>query len=576
MGRKLPVRTFRGGAYIPTVPYSGNQGDAAWLVENMIRRGKGGAEEGARHYWEVYGGQRDLNEEAPLVALTGTIAVTEDSTTVTGTGTLFLTELRIGQFVIIIDTTNMETQCLFVAEVISDTEYISAQPATRTLSGETGWRMCILFPLNQKRAILIRGNAHELDRGSILCAGQGELLVNGEPLQGTTLNATNQPQIAIRAPDGDYTPYTLGMDTPTGVTAAGTAGGTKMQAGNYSVIVYPARWQTVGYNNPSDRVDVTLAANEKVRITFPAMDTANGQTAWIVYGTTFQQSLGAQLDYLNGPWHFVAMITDEDVSSAGGTFDFEWYDSEIETQEIASFDNDAPPQAEFVVPFNDGVVWISCHGRSFERAGPVVFDDPSPGPVISPSKPNNIEAAPAGIRFATSPPETIIGAVPGDARIYLLTPNTLQIAQPTPSDAVPVLIRPFWMDGFSNPYQLILVDGNLYGFTNGGPVRSVGGGDSVSTEREWASYVSKVTEEWTPTHVLVAYHPGKDAVCFFHAADALNEQGFWTTRVLLYGLGQDSWIGNVRISQEDRDSIVSGVATVGDKLYFIMGGRRTS
>lgn len=391
------------------------------------------------------------------------------------------------------------------------------------------------------------------------------------------LSATREPQIAIYNPlSGTYAHYTLGMNTPTAPTLAAVGGGTKgMQGGNYSGIIYPARNETVGYNNPSPRADVTITTGDKIRVTFPAMDTTNGQNAWLYHGTMFSQSLGADLQYLNGPWRFVIKVTDADVNPAGGTFDIEYLDGEIVGNEIASFDNDAPPQGEFFELLNFNPVLLSCRGPSFSRAG-VETTDPSPGPFIAPSKPRNIEAFPVGIQFSSSPPETIIGGVSALGRIYLLTPNTLQIAQATPNDTVPILIRPFWRDGFANPEAVVFENGNLYAFTLGGPARSRGDGDVIDAEKDWAASMTEFTDQWIPEagHVMTAYWPGRDAICYFHVCDSLNDQGFWTTFVLVYGLAQRELIGTARISQEDRDSIVCGVATVGEKLHFLMGGRR--
>jgi hypothetical protein len=568
MGQSLSPRVFRGEAFRPTIPRTGNEGEGVWRLENLIRRGKD-----SHHYYEVLGGERNLGEDVEMVALTGTVAVTEDSDVVIGTGTLFLTECSIGQRIIIINDDDGLTVPIFVKQVISDTQYIAWRESTVTLSGQTGWRMPRLFAMDQDRATMLWGNALRLDKGSILAVGDGVLRINGSTLAGSSLTATREPQIALYAPDATYTVFTLGMDEPPAPSLAAVAGGTKgMQGGNYSLVITPAREQTVGFNNPSQRADVTIATNDLIRITFPAMDTANGQNAWLVWGTTFAESLGADLNYLNGPWFFVRMVTTADVSSAGGTYDIEWLDAEIETNEIVSFDNDPPPQALFVELLNYTPTWLSCRGPSFQR-GAVDFLDPSPGPFIAPAKPTNIEAAPAGIQFSSSPPETIIGAVSANGRIYLLTPNTLQIAQSTPDQNVPILIRPFWKDGFANPEQVVFVNGNLYGYTVSGPARSVGEGDEIEAEKEWAAYVTEFTDHWTAGHVLTCYFPNKDCICFFHVCDSLNASGFWTSFALLYSLGQNDWVGARRFTNDTSDSIICGVATVGEEMHLLIGGR---
>src|SRR5687767_12934266 len=190
------------------MPRSGSADEAGvWRTENMIRRGRSGG----HRYWECMHGELDINEDAPLVALTGTIAVTSGSALVNGTGTLFLSECKLGQRIIIIDQVNNQTIPIFVKRVISDTQYEAWRESTATLTGQTGWRMYRLFPLNQRRGMLLWGNALELDKGSLLIVGNGELFINGASLPGGSVTATNQPKIAIRNPAGTYTAFTLGM-----------------------------------------------------------------------------------------------------------------------------------------------------------------------------------------------------------------------------------------------------------------------------------------------------------------------------------------------------------------------------
>lgn len=571
MGGQYPPRVFRGGQFIPTMPRTGSNDEAGvWRVENFIRRGRG-----PHRYWECVGGPLDISENVPLVPLTGTVAVTAGSRIVTGTGTLFRTECHIGQRILIIDTPGQQTIPIIVKQVISDTQYECWRPSTVTLSGQIGRRMPRLWANNRYRMSALWGNTQTLDKGSILAMVDGTLRRNGAVLPGTSLVGNRNPQIAIQAPNETFTVFNLGMDTPPAPTLAAVAGGTKgMRGGSYSILITPARTETAGFNNPSQRADVTIATGDKIRINFSAMDTVNGQSAWHIWGTQFQQSLGANLGHFNGPWHFVLTVTTADVSSAGGTFDVEWLDAEIAGNELVSFDNDPPPSAEFIHMLGGKAVWLSCRGPSFTR-GATEFIDPAPGPLIAPSKPTNIEAAPPGIQFPTSPPDTIIGGVEATGRIYLMTPNYLQIVQDTPSEDVPILIRPFWKDGFANPESLVFENGNLYGFTLGGPARSVGEGDVIDAEKNWAADMTEFTDEWIPEagHVMVCYWPGRDAVVYFHLCDSLNEQGFWTTFMLWYGLAQGELVGAGRISRTNRDSIVCGVATVGENMHLIMGGR---
>lgn len=583
MGDKLSPRVIRSGPYVPTVPRSGSEGDnVIWRKSNLITRGRAG-----RYYEEVFSGLGNLSEDIDMVALTGTLTLTADSITVAGVGTLFQSELHLGQFVCAI--LGSQSWLLVVRRIISDTEMEVWKAPDTSIAGLTGWRMSVLFPINDQRGVALRGNAIKLDKGSILSVGDGTLYVNGSTLAGSSLSMTRDPKLSLfNATAETYTNFTLGMDTPTGITAAAVAGGTKgMQAGIYSLVVQAARKETGGYNLASLKATVTIATNDKVRVTLPAMDTAAGQNAWRISVTTFQATLGSELNYLEGPWFFYqpagapvnCTCTDADVSSAGGTFDIEWLDAEVERNDTVDFTvpDDPPTDAEFVALLNNIPVWISCQGQG-NATNPTMT---SPGPFICPAKPGNIEAAPLQLAFSSSPPETILGVVSAQGRLYLLTINHLQIAQATPDDFVPILIRPFWKDGFANPYQLVFVNGNLYGFPVAGPSRSVGDGDEIEAERDWAEDVAEIilgdgtatNPGWNPGQVLVGYDPFNDGVVFFHAADRLNDAGFWTTRWLMFGISQGFWIGDGEISSITQDMIVSGVATIGDRLELLVGGR---
>lgn len=571
---KLPPRIWRSGPYKPTAPRTGNTGDeSSWRKSNLITRGRG------PYYEEVNSGEGDLGESFSMVAITGSVAITNGSAEVVGTGTVFTTELHLGQRLSCIPASNSINYPIVVRRIIDDTHMEVWAEQTATVGSLVGWRMPRLYAVNDQRGVSLTGNVQKLDKGSFLGVGSGTFYLNGQPLAGTSLTLTRRPTIALyNATAATYSVFPLGMDTSVPPTLSAQSGGTKgMQAGNYSMVITPARKETLGYNNPSLRADVTIATDDVVETTFPAMDTANGQNAWIVWVTTYADSLGADLNYLNGPWHRLRLIDDTEVSPAGGAVDLEWLDAEVENNEIVSFNNDPPTDAEFVEDMNTNLVYISCQGQ-----GNVIHPTAtSPGPFIVPSKPNNIEASPLELAFSSSPPETILGAVMAQGRIYLLTINKLQIAQSTPSDVVPIIIRPFWYDGFAGPDQLVFVNGTLYGFPVAGPSRSVGDGDQIEAERDWAEDVAEIVlgdstaanSGWNPGQVLVGYDPFNDMVVFIHSADHINDAGYWTSRLLGFGISQNFWVYDGLISSNTHDCIVSGVATIGDRMELLIGGR---
>lgn len=517
--------------------------------------------QGSLSYAQAYAGSLSLSQTIATSNITGTVAISNGSTTVTGTGTQFVTELNPGQYVLVVDSATHKSYLLAVRKIASATSFTAWRAPDETASGLTGVRLPIMFAVDQDIGTQIFGNTIRNDQGTLFGVGQGSFRANGSALS-ADFDLSRSPKIALfNSGAGTYTDFTLGMTTPAAPTAAAAGGGTKgMQAGNYSIVITPARTQTLGYNNPSPKVTVTIATNDKINLTFPAMDTTNGQNTWGVWVTRYADSLGSDLNYLEGPWYFLDTYTG---NTAGFTQSIEWLDAEVERNDLVTFNNDAPVAANFVVNLNNVLVWCSCQGPNGS----------SPGPFIFPAKPGNIEAAPVDIAFSSSPPETILGVVSAAGRAYLLTTNHLQIAQGTPQTSVPILIRPFWSVGFTGPDQVCFVNDTLYGHSVQGPARSASDGVSGSEEFDFAVPVSEITDLWVSGHVKVAYDPHNNAVCYFHSADALNSSGFWTTRVLMFGLRQNAWIGDVTLSSTTQDMIVTGCAMVNNALYFLAGGR---
>lgn len=547
-------------------------GNTLYRISNFIIRSRGG-----KLYAEVYSGSENLSETIASTALTGTLALTSGSKVVVGTGSAFLSELHLGQYILFHDTVGVASYLLVVEVITDDTHFTMSKAAIASVSGKTGYRMPRGFEIDKRRGSLLTGNAMMLDKGNILAVGSGVLNINGAALPGSSLTATRSPKIAIvDSASGNYSVYTLGMATPAAVTLTNVAGGTKnMQPGSYCVVLAPARTATGGYNNPSKvPTAATILAGERIQVTAPAMDTTNGEDAWRAYGTLYATNTLGIASVQNGPFRFIRTVTTAEVSSAGGTFNIEYVDAEISTNELLTFNNDAPQNAEFVSDIAQYPIWISCQGKI-----PTGTSITSPGPYILPAKPNNIEAVPLGqppygLSVSTSPPETIIGCVPALGRLFLLTQASLQVGQTTGQTAVPLTARPFWKStGFTNPDQLLFANDTLYGYPGSGPTRSSADGEEVVVQKEFAADMQEIISTWIHGQVKVAHDPKNDAICFLHCGDSLNASGYWTTRVLMYGLRQQALIGDVMLSSTTQDMIVSGVATVGNNLDFLAGGR---
>lgn len=549
------MRTFEAVPFVATSPRTGNERPSVLRGKNLIFRGS----EQTGYYYEVFAGLKDMGENIADAALTGTLSLTSGSTTVSGTGTAFLTELHIGQFVL------AGSSLLVVDDILSDTSFLSGRPAAATQSGQTGYRAGVIFPLNKRRGTLLRGNAFEFDKGTILAVGDGTLRVNGAALSGTSLTAARQPKIALYdSGTGNYSVFTLGMNQPTVPALADVAGGVKnMTAGNYSVRIAPFSSGANATGNSSENVTVTLTSGHKVEITFPAMDTAHGQDGWKLYVTLYGSDQSVQ-----GPWYYHSTVTSADLggTGAGTTWEIEWLNNEVIGNDLLEFNNNPPPDTEFIAVVDGNPVYVSCDGKG----------STSPGPVIFPAKPGNLAAAPVELRATISPPESIVGQVIGQARLFLMTPNALALAQATGRDDLPITTRPYWQTGFRNPYALIFINGRLMGFPVSGPTQSIADGDTVEEEHSFAAAIIELTRLWYAGGVLVAHDPANELVCFFHAADAVNGSGYYTTVCLPYSLRHNCWSVPIEFSSTTGDMIVSGAATVNGRLYVLCGGRQAA
>lgn len=617
------------GGFDPTHPYNGDGGGTVFRGQNMIYRGRAGSV-----YLENWKGVTAFSEVSPPspVALTGTVAITANSPTLTGTGTRFTQELIKSQWILV------NNDIWNVYSIESDTSLTVSELFTATASGLTAYRPQTVMEVDTQRGNLIRGGIIQFPNGNFLTVGDGTVRFNGNTLT-SSISATKRVALGLLNPatttslNTGYTGYSLGMAVPTTLSAARTTGGSKgMQPGLYSVRVVPARSVTGGYNNPSPKAQVTLTAvNDRIQLTLPAMDTASGQDSWDIYASPFaDENSGVQ-----GPWYFYETITTSDVSSAGGTYTFEYLDGELASR-ILTFDNDFPPDACFVASLQGLPILISCNGRGRKLNGTaattatdatvtgtsttfttdlargqiiyidsklytvlevtsatsievsptptatasglnISLADSAPGPVVRPAKPAingaNVEAFPANYKVAVDPPEDIVAWCRGaEGRIFVGTENYIHLVSSTGSGDFPVTTRPFWRAGVRNTQALLFVNDTLYTYTVNGPTRSVGSGDESIEEHSFAAPVTQVFQSWTPERVRVGYDPQNEAVCFFHAT-AGSGGNFRGTECLMYMLRLGIWSPTIQIASASGDRIVTGVATVAGKMVLTISGR---
>ncbi len=557
-------KTFPATLYVPTQPRTGELQPTLLRLGNLIITGQNGV-----YYLECYKGSLDINETIPTDPLTGTISIDTDSTSVVGVGTAFSSELRSGQrvyvgaFMLIVDQITDDEHC---------TIYVAPDSAIVAAIAERG---PVLYEIQGQRGTQTSGRSVESDKGSIIGAGFGTVRINGDVLPGASMVLDGAPMIAIfDQSTGDYAVYDLnpGMQPPTtSPSASSVSGGThSMQPGNFTARLVPGRSATNGYTNPGPQIPFTISApDDQAELDFgggPAMDTAAGQDAWDFYSCENIDSIPVNVQ---GPWNYVKTVTAAELLVAGNKVNLDFSNSEINRSGLLDFNNDPPPPCGYVAFLEGGPVWISCRGKLSDTFGPS----------IRPSKPRNVEAAPADWDVTSTPPQNILGVVSSQAlaRLYFPTPASLQqgiyIGSSDPFQIVPpVTMRPYWYVGFNHDNQLIFSGQDLYGYPLQGPTRSVADAESVSAQF-FGQQVAEIIKTWNPAYTFVGEDPQLNAVCYFHSADSKNDAGFWRTRVLIWGKQEGGWIGDVFIESDSRDMNICSVNSVGRYLYFLAGGR---
>lgn len=566
--------TLTATAFRPSSPVTGE--------ENGILRGQNVVLEGLypNVYFRAYRGSEDLEEPIPAASITGTISFDPSSLTITGDGTEFLDELHLGQMLL---ASNGEV--IVVGSITSQLLFTADRLPQSTGSVLTATRLPIIGELNTKRFAMGRGNAVHFDKGTIMVVGQGTFYVNGQPLPGDSLVASRQVQLALYdSVTNTYDVQSLGFpDIPvvvnTNITV--TTGGTKnMSLGYYSFRIAYYSDLTNGYGNPTETLlssgttgyQLTVA-NSRFIIDFNG-DVSNRPakaTGYIIYGTAYSgASANSATNSIQGGWFEVARAPFDDLVSE--TFTFEYVDSELGT--LVSFDNDEPPDAEFLGTLDLYPFLVSTDGQGVDSTGREITT--SPGPFVSPAKPDNLDAYPASYKVPTGKGETIIGVVSAAGRFFVMTPNTLQAVTPTGLPTVPFTCRPFWRRGFVNPYNLIFIDDTLYGYSGKKLFRSIATADQADESYLFTSDVEAQLAETSPGYVFLAHDPKNECICVFLSAIRKNTADFWETDIYPYSLTKSQWMPKIVLTDLSRDMIVSGVATVNTELTFIAGGRRDS
>lgn len=568
--------TLSSQPFRPSSPLTGDENSCVYRAANLLLSGQIGNTQ-----YRSYAGSLNIGENYTGTALTGTISFSPASTTITGVGTSFLDELHIGQLLIAANGEPLE-----IAQPVSQTSFICGRKPTTTQSGVVGTIPPRLDAMDIFRISLQWGNAILTDKGNILTVGRGTLFKNGAVLPGTSLTASRTVQLSIYdSTSGHYSTNAIGFAvTPltvnTDVTVVGSGGTKNTGLGFYSFKIGYYSSVTNGYSNPGDTLlsggltgyNVTIANSTfNFNFTDDVGNRPTNSTGYVVYATAFTNSSDqSAINSIQGPWYEVIRIPYASLTS--NQYAFDYTDADL-VGGFVSFDNDSPPDADWVTSLAGYVNLVSCEGQGVNSSSRTVAT--SPGPFVFPMKGNNIDAYPADQAVPTEKGENIIGCISANGRLYAMTPNTLQVTTPTGLDAAPMTLRPFWRVGFANPYNLVFINDILYGFTAKGMYRSIATGNEAAATNDFASSVNTQMALWEAGYVYLAYDPKNRCVCIFHTGARKNNAGYWITEVYIYNLDIYDWTPPIILSDDTRDMIVTGVATVQNALYFIAGGRRS-
>lgn len=571
----MPVISLTASAFKPSTSLSGNDTISVYRGENIVLRGVDSSPR-----FECYRGSKNLGENYNIASetLTGTLSFTANSSTITGSGTQFMTELHTGQKIL------AGSEPLVVNRIVSNTSFIADRPATTTATGQTARYMLVISELDKTRLVMRRGNAIKIDKGDILFTGDGVMYRNGVS---TTFTATRQPKRLQYNTDGTYTEKPFGFENapPVPVIAA-TTGGTKgMMAGKYSFMISYYNSVTRGFSNPSDVIkkdagatDLTITAGGRFEFDFTTSlvgmpSNADGFLIWQNLSGGGVTDVNAST-FANGGWFKAGIVLVADLAAGDKAF-HECLDTELGF--AASGDNDRPPECEWLAEFANTVFFISALGKktSTNALGT------SPGNYVIPAKGSNKEGAPTD--WGVSVSDEINGFALGLGRLFCLTATGIPFVTPTGKPELAKLVptfldspftsRPFWTKGGISPYNIEVVQGDVYVYTGKKLLMSPRGADEKSDPFELSKDIQDLTKNWSGGYVFLKHDPQNQQLCVISSATKKNDAGYWISEILPFDLERKIWLPVIKLSSDTRDMIVSGAAIVNDRLEFLAGGR---
>ena len=519
------------------------------VIAGLNMMPKGAAE---APYFENVKSHRDTAYTAAGVALTGTVAVTANSDQITGTGTSFLTELQVGDFLI------LSRRLVLVERIVSNTVLICSVVWSSSAAGLAAVRPRLVQSINGRVMTYLRGNVVPTAQGHLLGVGAGVVERDGAPLPGAGLTLDSRLRVGFLS-GGSFTQLVSGLTIPaaTDFVVTETGGGTKdMPVGKYSIRFVPGRSNPISFANPTDAIQfqITTAGN-RVHVVFNApMDVAKGQDEWRAYVSLPNEA--------GGPWFFFRTITAAQLggTGAGTSIDIEWRAGEVQFNETVGFRNFPPKPASFVTLQSGVVILYGVGGEN----------DLTPGPSIHPAIDDNIEAFDPDARVTL--PETIVGVTQGVGRDYVACPDRIYIATLSGNTGRAIIWRPFWNAGVYHPRQIVFVNDQLYGCTKAGPRRSADDGGEGSERYYFAEDVAGIFARWNLKHVIVAHDPINEAVCYIHPSTELNAAGKVVSEMLAFNLRTERWSTLIHLSDTSADVIVSSATDTSGEMTFVANG----
>lgn len=429
-----------------------------------------------------------------------------------------------------------------------------------------------VFPFGQHRAVIAGASASPFVRSSLVRYNQAMLFVSEQTGQQVYINesisttstppgpfnltgvttSTTAGKLRVALLNGNtYSAFDAGLQAPPDIAGAVSAvsGGDKSMNGVVSIVVCAKRLLTQTVSNPSPATEVTLTAAVDNRILVnlqhASLALQSGQDAWVIGGTDWGRGNF-------GPWKDVREVraviegsvaistananlvgtdtrfqrdlaTGDEVIIGGVTYAIASVQSDTaatlsttpavtltgqtatmkqvmldyrngELSDLIEYNNDPPPLLDGVMLFNNV---------------PFGWKDN----VLYPSKIGNPEAYPAILARSTQSGANILHALAGDAKIYLLTSNSLEIVTFTQNEFDPFLIRQVWSFGFSSPNQAVIAEGTLYAAIGTGQgVKIVRTRVDDSPDLEFSAAVESDMATWNVANVTMGVDPANGAV----------------------------------------------------------------